>query len=54
VTVVIGRPYTGVTVATARPYAGVLGHAALDGPGSDDIAGDRPVSGQENLATYGT
>jgi hypothetical protein len=43
-----------VTIATAQHYTSVLSHPTLDGPHSDLIATARPVSGQENQATYRT
>jgi hypothetical protein len=43
---------SGVTIATAVHHTSMLSHPALDGPHSDLIARARPVSGQENQATY--
>jgi len=45
---------SGVTIATAEHDTSMLGHPALDGPRSDLIARARPVSDQENQATYRT
>jgi hypothetical protein len=43
---------SGVTIATAERCPSMLSHPALGGPHSDLIARARPVSGQENQATY--
>jgi hypothetical protein len=43
-----------MAIATAQHYTSVLSHPARDGPHSDLIASARPVSGQENQATYRT